>query len=155
VALLSIGEEEGKGNELVRESAYLLADSPINFIGNAEPKDLFGGYADVAVTDGFTGNVFIKTLESGARMLRDAMTQEIRAGLVTTLGGMLALPALKRVARRFDPEVIGGVPVLGVDGVVISAHGRSSDVAMMNAIRQARMAVEGRVVQAIRDGLGT
>jgi glycerol-3-phosphate acyltransferase PlsX len=154
VALLSNGEEEGKGNELVRESAYLLADSHLNYVGNAEPKDLLSGYADVGVADGFTGNVFTKSIEAGVRLVGDVIREEISAGVVTTLGGALARPAFRRVPKRFSPEAVGGAPLLGVDGVVITAHGRSNDVAMMNAIRQARQAVEGGLVEAIRGGLG-
>jgi glycerol-3-phosphate acyltransferase PlsX len=153
VALLSNGEEEGKGNELVRESALLLADSILNFVGNAEPKELLNGHADVGVADGFAGNVFTKTLEAGVRLTGDLIREEIRAGMVSTVGGLLARPAFKRVARRFSAEAVGGAPLLGVDGVVITAHGRSNDAAIMNAIRQARLAVQGGLVQAIREGL--
>lgn len=154
VALLSNGEEEGKGNELVHASARLLIDSQLNYVGNAEPKELLSGYADVGVADGFAGNVFTKTLEAGVTLLADVIREEIRAGVLTTLGGALARPAFRRVPQRFSPEAVGGAPLLGVDGVVITAHGRSNDVAIKNAIRQARRAVEGGLVQAIRDGLG-
>jgi glycerol-3-phosphate acyltransferase PlsX len=153
VALISIGEEEGKGNELVREASYLLADSQLNFVGNAEPKDLFTGHADVAVADGFTCNIFIKTLEAGVKMFGTVISDEIRAGLVTTLGGLLVRPAFKRVSKRYSSETVGGAPFLGLNGVVISAHGRSNDVAIMNAVRQARHAVKSQMLQAIREGL--
>jgi glycerol-3-phosphate acyltransferase PlsX len=153
VALLSNGEEPGKGNTLVKEAYKLLADSGLNFIGNFEPKEATACHADVIVTDGFTGNVFIKTLEATARMLTDLIRDEIKASPLTAVGGLLAKPAFRRVARRVDPFEVGGGPLLGVNGVVIVAHGRSNARAMKNAIGQARMAVQGGVVHAIHDGL--
>lgn len=153
VALLSNGEEEGKGNDLVRESARLLAGSALNYIGNAEPKELLQGYADVAVADGFTANVTLKMLEAGLSMMNGLIRDEIRGGVITTLGGLLARPAFKRLGQRFSAEAVGGAPLLGVEGVVITAHGRSNDRAMMNAVRQARQAVESGMLDAIREGL--
>jgi glycerol-3-phosphate acyltransferase PlsX len=153
VALLSNGEEPGKGNTLVKDAYKLLADSGLNFIGNFEPKEALARHADVVVSDGFTGNVFIKTLEATARMLTDLIRDEIKASPLTAVGGLLAKPAFGRVARRVDPFEVGGGPLLGVNGVVIVAHGRSNARAMKNAIGQARMAVQGGVVDAIRDGL--
>lgn len=154
VALISIGEEEGKGNELVHEAAKLLADSTLNYVGNAEPKDLLNGCADVAVADGFTGNIFVKSIEATGKMFGDVIRQEIRAGLVTSLGGLLARPAFNRVSRRYSAEEVGGAPLLGLNGIVISAHGRSNEIAIMNAIRQARGAVQRDMLGAIQAGLG-
>ncbi|MCK4452149.1 MAG: phosphate acyltransferase PlsX, partial [Anaerolineae bacterium] len=153
VALLSNGEEPGKGNTLVKEASKLLAGSGLNFIGNVEPKEAAACHADVIVTDGFTGNIFIKTIEGTAKMLTDLIRDEIKAGVLTTVGGLLAKPAFRRMARRVDPFEVGGGPLLGVNGVVIVAHGRSNGRAIKNAIRQARKAVQGGVVEAIRDGL--
>jgi len=153
VALLSNGEEPGKGNTLVKESSKLLTGSGLNFIGNIEPKEAAACHADVIVTDGFTGNIFIKTIEGTAKMLTDLIRDEIKAGVLTTVGGLLAKPAFSRMARRVDPFEVGGGPLLGVNGVVIVAHGRSNGRAIRNAIRQARKAVQGGVVEAIRDGL--
>ncbi len=153
VALLSNGEEPGKGNTLVKEASKLLAGSGLNFIGNIEPKEAAACHADVVVTDGFTGNIFIKTIEGTAKMLTDLIRDEIKAGVLTTVGGLLAKPAFRRMARRVDPFEVGGGPLLGVNGVVIVAHGRSNGRAIKNAIRQARKAVQGGVVEAIRDGL--
>jgi glycerol-3-phosphate acyltransferase PlsX len=155
VALLSNGEEPGKGNTLVKEAYKLLADSGLNFIGNFEPKEALAGEADVVVSDGFTGNVFIKTLEATAKMLTGLIRDEIKASPLTAVGGLLAKPAFGRVARRVDPFEVGGGPLLGVDGVVIVAHGRSNGWALKNAIGQALKAVQGGVVDAIRDGLAT
>nr|HID14347.1 phosphate acyltransferase PlsX [Anaerolineae bacterium] len=153
VALLSNGEEPGKGNTLVKEAYQLLTGSGLNFIGNVEPKEAAACHADVVVSDGFTGNIFIKTTEATAKMLTDLIRDEIKASPLTAVGGLLAKPAFRRVARRVDPFEVGGGPLLGVNGVVIVAHGRSNARAIKNAIGQARKAVQGGVVEAIRSGL--
>lgn len=153
VALLSNGEEPGKGNTLVKETYKLLADSGLNFVGNVEPKEAIGCQADVVVSDGFTGNVFIKTLEATAKMLTGFIRDEIKASPLTAVGGLLAKPAFGRVARQVDPFEVGGGPLLGVNGVVIVGHGRSNGRAIRSAIGQARKAVQGEVVEAIRNGL--
>lgn len=153
VALLSNGEERGKGNQLVKDTTKLLEQSDLAFQGNVEPKEAMAGVADVVVHDGFTGNVFIKTTESTARMLTKLIKDEIKASPITMVGGVLARPAFQRVARRVDPFEIGGGPLLGVNGVVIVAHGRSDARALKNAVGQARRAFRGGVVQAIRDGV--
>ncbi len=153
VALLSNGEERGKGNQLVKETTKLLGASDLPFLGNVEPKEALACEADVVVHDGFTGNIFIKTIESAASMLNHLIRDEITAGPITAIGGMLAKPAFKRVARCVDPFEIGGGPLLGVNGVVIVAHGRSNARAIKNAVRQARQAVQGGVVEAIQSGL--
>lgn len=155
VGLLSTGEEAGKGNDLVRESFPLLEAAGLNFIGNVEPKDLYAGAADVVVTDGFTGNIFLKTSEAVAGLLVDLMRSEIRASPVTAVGGLLARPAFLRVSKRLDPSEYGAVPLLGVDGLVFIGHGRSDARAMLNAIRAARQAVSAGLLQAMRDRLGT
>ena len=154
VALLSNGEERGKGNQLVKETTKLLEASDLEFVGNVEPKEAMACSADVVVHDGFTGNVFIKTTESTASMLTGLIRDEIKAGPFTSVGGLLAKPAFDRVAKHVDPFEIGGGPLLGVNGVVIVAHGRSNARAIKNAIGQARQAVQGGVVEAIRSGLG-
>jgi glycerol-3-phosphate acyltransferase PlsX len=153
VALLSNGEEPYKGSALVKEAYGLFEGSGLNFIGNLEPKEVVLRQADVVVADGFSGNVFMKTLEATAKMLTGAIRDEIKAGVVTSLGGLLAKPAFARVGKRLDPREVGGLPLLGVNGVVIKAHGRSDARAIKNAIRQAREAVRGEVVKAIREGL--
>jgi len=153
VALLSNGEERGKGNQLVKETTKLLETSSLSFVGNVEPKEAMACSADVVVHDGFTGNVFIKTTEAAAGMLTDLIREEIKAGPVTAVGGLLAKPAFRRVAEHVDPFEIGGGPLLGVNGVVIVAHGRSNARAIKNAVGQARQAVNGDVVEAIRSGV--
>jgi glycerol-3-phosphate acyltransferase PlsX len=149
VALLSNGEEPGKGSTLVREAFQLLQASDLNFIGNVEAKEFIGTAADVVVADGFTGNIALKTLEAVARMLNDLIREELMSNPLTVLGGLLAKPAFRRVAKRIDPFDIGGAPLLGVNGIVIAAHGRSNGWAIRNAIRQARLAVEADLVGAM------
>jgi phosphate acyltransferase len=153
VALLSNGEEQGKGNALVKETYKLLADSELNFIGNFEPKEAVVGHADVVVADGFDCNIFVKTLEAATKMLVGLIRDEIQASPLTAVGGLLAKPAFRRVARRVDPFEVGGGPLLGVNGVVTIGHGRSNALAIKNTIGQARRAVQGDVVEAIRRGL--
>lgn len=153
VGLLSNGEEEGKGSELVREAAARLANLPINYIGNVEPKEVMRGAADVVVTDGFTGNIFIKTAEAALGTLLRLIRDEIKSNVLSMAGGVLSKPAFRRAYHRVDPAEIGGAPLLGVDGVVIIGHGSSDARAVKNAIRQARLAVSGKVIDAIRDGL--
>ncbi|MBC6934215.1 MAG: phosphate acyltransferase PlsX [Chloroflexi bacterium] len=153
VALLSNGEEEGKGNQLIHEAQALLQSLELRFIGNVEPKDVFRGQADVVVADGFVGNIAVKSFEAAASLLFDLIRTEIKSDLVSTMGGLLARRAFRRVYKQVDPFEVGGAPLLGVNGVVIIGHGRSNARAVKNAIRQARLAVEGRIVEHIQAGL--
>jgi phosphate acyltransferase len=155
VALLSNGEEEGKGNTLIKEALPLLASSNLNFVGNIEPKEFMRGAADVAVTDGFTGNLILKTAEAIAGYMSDLIRDELASGPRTIVGGLLARPAFGRVRRRLDPNEVGGAPLLGVNGVVIVGHGRSNDYAIKQAVLQARLAVEYDIVGAIQAGIAT
>ena len=153
VALISNGEEEGKGNALIKESIPLLAQSGLNYVGNVEPKEFVQGHADVGVTDGFTGNIIMKTAEAIAAYISDLIRDELTASPISALGGLLAKPAFERVRRRLNPDEVGGAPLLGVDGVVIIGHGRSNAFAIKQAVGQARRAVEHDIVGAIRDGV--
>ncbi len=155
VGLLSNGEELGKGTVLVQEAAELLQRSGVNFVGNVEPKEILGGSVDVAVMDGFSGNVLLKSMEAIGATVFDLIRQELRADWRSKLAGLLGKPAFRRVYRAIDPFEVGGAPLLGVNGVVIIGHGRSNAFAVKNAIRQAQYAVSGRIVQAIADGLHT
>ena len=151
VALLSIGEEASKGNQLVQEThAALASRRGINFIGNAEGKDIPRGVAEVVVTDGFTGNVALKVAEGAVEFI----LQELRGALTSRLHYRLAaavlMPAFRALRSRLDYKEYGGAPLLGVEGVVIVAHGRSDAHAITNAVRAARDAVAGDVVGAIR-----
>lgn len=153
VGLLSNGEEVGKGTVLVQEAAELLRSSGVNFCGNVEPKEIFRGAVDVAVMDGFSGNVLIKSIEAFGSTLFDLIRQELMADWRSKIGGLLSKAAFRRVYHQVDPFEIGGAPLLGVNGVVIIGHGRSNGLAVKNAIRQARNAVAGHIVEAIEEGL--
>lgn len=153
VALLSNGEEEGKGTLTVREAYTLLKQSKLNFVGNVEGKDVPRGLADVVVSDGFAGNVMIKTMEGVAEMLIDFLKAEIKRRPLAVVGAILAKPAFDALKLRLDYAEIGGAPVLGVDGVTIIGHGRSNAKAVKNAIRAAKRAIEANMLDAIRSGL--
>lgn len=153
VALISNGEEEGKGNALVKAAIPLLQASDLNYIGNIEPKEFMGGAADVGVVDGFTGNVMMKTAEAIAGHMNDLIRDELMSGPLTILGGLLARPAFRRVRERLNPDEVGGAPLLGVNGVVVVGHGRSNAYAVRQAVYQARRMVENEVVGAIAAGV--
>jgi len=153
VGIVSNGEEEGKGSALVKEAYQLLKASHLNFIGNVEGKDIPKGRADVVVTDGLTGNVIVKLSEGLSKFVTGVIEKEIKSSPLTTLGGLLARPAFARARRVLDYTEIGGVPLLGIDGVVIVGHGRSNAKAIMNGIGVAKRAVEGGMLQAISESL--
>jgi len=151
VGIVSTGEEEGKGSQLVLEAYELLKRSGLNFIGNVEGKDVPLGLAQVVVTDGFTGNVMIKLAEGMAGFFSGVIEEEIKRSPLAALGGLLAKPAFKRVKSRLDYSEYGGVPLLGVEGAVIVAHGRSNPKAIKNALRMAKRTVEGGMIEAIKE----
>ncbi len=153
VGLIANGEEEGKGTELVKETGPLLQASGLNYVGNIEPKEFMFGGADVAVTDGFSGNLIMKTAEAIAKYMSDTIREEIKANPLTIIGGLLAKPAFGRVRKQLDPEEVGGAPLLGVNGVVIIGHGRSGAYAIKQAIGQARIVVQSNVIEAIKEGI--
>jgi phosphate acyltransferase len=146
VRLLSIGEEAEKGNQLALEAHGLLAASDLDFRGNTEGRDLLEGAADVVVTDGFTGNVALKTVEGTIRTLLDSLREEITATTAGTFGGLLIRPASRRVRARLDPDTYGGAYLLGLRGLVVIAHGNSSSTAIANAVRLAARGAEHDVV---------
>ncbi|HEX6702112.1 MAG TPA: phosphate acyltransferase PlsX [Gaiellaceae bacterium] len=154
VRLLSIGEEEEKGNQLTLEAHALLAQSELRFGGNVESRALLEGAADVVVADGFTGNVCLKLLEGTIKTLLDAFREEIVATPRGKLGGLLIRPAANRLRERLDPDTYGGAYLLGVRGVVVIAHGNSSRRAIGNAIRLAARGVENDVVGRLTLRLG-
>jgi phosphate acyltransferase len=150
VRLLSIGEEDEKGNQLTLEAHQLLRDdAAIDFKGNAESRDLLRGAADVVVTDGFTGNVALKLLEGTIRELLDALREEISATTTGKLGGALIRPAARRLRTRLDPDTYGGAYLLGLRGLAVIAHGSSGRTAIANAIRLAARGAEHRVVERL------
>jgi glycerol-3-phosphate acyltransferase PlsX len=153
VGLLSIGEEATKGNELTREAHRLLKASPLNFIGNIEARDIFSGQADVIVCDGFTGNVALKLSEGLVEMVEDLLGDELQSTFSSQVGYLLSRRAFRRFRRRVDYSEYGGAPLMGVAGLCIVCHGRSSAKAIRNAVAMAsRFAgsnVLGRVEQEI------
>jgi glycerol-3-phosphate acyltransferase PlsX len=155
VGILSNGEEEGKGNKLVIDSVPLLRQGSFNFIGNVEGKDVPLGIADVVVTDGFSGNIFLKASEGVAKLVIGAIQDGTQKYPLAKLGALLMKPALEAAVKQLDYREYGGAILLGVDGVVLIGHGRSDALAVRNAIRMARRAVESDVVGAIRSGVQT
>ena len=137
VGLLSIGEEEGKGNELTREAFPLLQKLPIHFVGNVEGRDLFNGRVDVVVCDGFVGNVALKASEGLGRLVRDSLKESLTSTVTAQVGALLSRKAFNDFKKRLDYSEYGGAPLLGVRGVCIVGHGSSNDRAIMNGIRVA------------------
>jgi phosphate acyltransferase len=153
VALLSNGEEPGKGSALIQTAHPLLAAAPIRFTGNVEGRELLNGVCDVAVTDGFTGNVALKTAEGVGEYLFTVLRREARASRRAMLGGLLLKPRLRAVRDQADYRATGGALLLGIAGEVVVAHGRSDATAVANAIGVARTAVESRVSGTIAAAL--
>lgn len=153
VALLSNGEEEGKGPAIVRDAFVLLKGSRLNFIGNVEGKDVPAGMADVVVSDGYAGNIVIKLSEGLAQTLVGFIKEEIKKRPLAVAGAALAKPAFDALRDRLDYAEIGGAMLMGVDGVTVIAHGRSNAKAMKNAIRVAKQAVEGKMLDTVREGI--
>ena len=154
VGLLSNGEEDGKGDELVRETGRRLKGTMRGFIGNVEPKDIFAAKADVVVADGFVGNVAIKMAEATAEFLFRNLRDEIPRTATGKVGGLLIRNDVRRLRARIDWREFGGAPLLGIDGVAVVAHGRSDARAVKNAIRVTREAVENGLVGKIRAEVG-
>jgi phosphate acyltransferase len=154
VGLLSIGEEDGKGNALAKEANELLragaAGPGVNFIGNVEGRDLMTDDVDVVVTDGFTGNVALKTLEGGMKFLLSKLFEVFMSTEETRAAAKILLPALGPLAEAMDPNTFGGAMLLGVDGVCIISHGSSNATAVLNAAGVARDMVAGDLVGALR-----
>ena len=153
VGLLSNGEEEGKGNDLVREAGPLMRQQVPGFVGNIEGKEFFGGKVDVAVTDGFTGNVLMKSSEALGKLLFETLKEELMRSTRTKLGALLAKPAFDSVRKLIDPSEVGAAPLLGLDGLVFVGHGRSDAKAMVSAINQARIAIELNLLESLRNAI--
>jgi glycerol-3-phosphate acyltransferase PlsX len=154
VGLLSNGEEEGKGDELVKDVYRRLKTSRLGFVGNVEPKDLFAGKADVIVADGFVGNIAIKMAEATADFLFRNMRAEIPKTTTGKIGGLLIRGPVQELRSRIDWREFGGAPLLGIDGVAVVAHGRSDARAVKNAIRVTMEAVRNGLVAKIREAVG-
>jgi phosphate acyltransferase len=145
IGLMSIGDEDVKGNEFTKEVFKLLKESKLNFRGNVEGHDLFENPVEVVLCDGFVGNVVLKTCESIAHAIFQWLKHEIKKGMVRKLGGLLAKPAFKTIYAKTNPDEVGGSPLLGVNGLCIIAHGASSPLAIKNAIRAAADSIQHQI----------
>jgi glycerol-3-phosphate acyltransferase PlsX len=153
VGLLNIGEEETKGPEVVRQAHQLLKRSKLNFIGNIEGRDILRGTAEVVVCDGFVGNIVLKFAESMIGMLTRTLKRKIGRNIPANLGAFLMKPTFRKLYQLMDYQEYGGVPLLGVNGVCIVCHGRSSPKAIRNAIREARKMLDLRVNERLKEAI--
>jgi glycerol-3-phosphate acyltransferase PlsX len=145
VGLLNIGEEEIKGNELIKAAAQLLQASPLNYIGYVEGDGIFLRDVDVVVCDGFAGNIALKTGEGVAKLVKHFMQEEFTRSVFTKMAAIAAMPALKALGRRMDPRNYNGASFVGLTGIVIKSHGSADALAFANAIRVALREVENEV----------
>jgi len=150
IALMSIGEEEVKGNEMTREAFERLEQSPLNFIGNVEGTDIYSGKADIIVSDGFTGNVALKVSEGVVETLLSLAKREVTKNLLAKLGLFLMKKHLKKIYKQIDYSEYGGAHLLGVKGTCVVGHGRSNAQAVRNAVRMAMETVRNRVQEKIQ-----
>jgi glycerol-3-phosphate acyltransferase PlsX len=153
IGLLNIGEEEIKGNEQVKNAHALLSKSTLNYIGYVEGDGIFQGGADVVVTDGFVGNVALKSSEGVAKMIAHFLRAEFKKNLLTRLAGVIALPVLRRFRKRVDPRSYNGASLLGLRGIVIKSHGGADALAFENAIKVARKAARSNLLLRIERGV--
>lgn len=153
IGLIANGEEEGKGTELVKETHSLLKEQLPGFVGNIEGKELFGGAVDVAVTDGFTGNVIIKSIEAVAKMIMSSLKTELMSSTRTKIGAFLAKPAFNKVRTLMDPAEIGSAPLLGLNELVFVGHGRSDAKAMVSAIARAVQAIDAGLLPGLKQSI--
>lgn len=155
VAILNNGSEEGKGSELTKEAYRLIKEeTKLNFVGNIEGRDITQAIADVVVTDGFTGNVYIKTAEGVAEIIMKELKNSLMSSFKGKLAGMLIKEDLKKLKASFNSEEIGGAPFLGVDGILIKAHGNSNAFAFANAIGQAKKALDADYIDELKEKIG-
>lgn len=155
VGLLSIGEEETKGNDLTREAHRLLKETSLNFIGNIEARDVYSGEADVIVCDGFTGNVALKISEGMVENMSGLLREELSSTITTRVGSLLTQRAMRHFMRRVDYSEYGGAPLLGVAGITIVGHGRSSAKAVRNAVAMAYRFASGQFIQRVEQEIAT
>jgi glycerol-3-phosphate acyltransferase PlsX len=153
VALLNIGEEPSKGSQLAQEAHALMAEQVPGFIGNVEGRDLLTGFADVVVTDGFTGNVALKLLEGTSKVLMGQVKDAMTSSAVRKAAASVLAPALRELKAQLDPDAYGGAPLLGVAGVCIIGHGSSNATAVKNAIEVAARAIQGDLTGRVADAV--
>lgn len=153
VAMVNIGSEEEKGTEFTKACYSSLKNSELNFTGNIEGREIPEGNVDVVVCDGFTGNIILKLFEGVSQTIFDILKEEIMSSTRTKIGGMLLKPVFKKFKKKFDYTEYGGAVLLGLEGAVIKAHGSSNAKAVKNAVRQAILCVEGKVIESIKESL--
>jgi glycerol-3-phosphate acyltransferase PlsX len=149
VGLLSIGEEETKGNDLTRDAHQLLKGTPLTFVGNVEARDVYSGAADVIVCDGFTGNVALKISEGLVEVMEDLLREQLSSTITMRVGSLLTRRAMRHFRRRVDYSEYGGAPLLGVAGITIIGHGRSSAKAVRNAVAMAYRFASDRLISRV------
>lgn len=158
VALLNIGEEDIKGNDVIKQAAALLAALPINYTGYVEGDGIFRGEADVIVCDGFVGNVALKTMEGVARLVGDTLRDEAGKGLLYKISALLAMPLLGRLKARMNPDAYNGASLLGLDGIVVKSHGGASVAGFLHAlevaVREARRGLPALIASAMKQSDG-
>lgn len=153
IGLLNVGEEETKGTDFIKESYSLLTESNLNFIGNVEGKGIFAGVCDVIVCDGFVGNIVLKVSESLAEAMAVFLKRELKSNILTQLGAFMSMGAFKRLHKKMHYSAYGGAPLLGTNGICIISHGRSSGIAIKNAIRVASEFINHQVNKHIIETL--
>jgi glycerol-3-phosphate acyltransferase PlsX len=153
IGLLNIGEEDMKGHEIVQEAHALLQGRGLNYVGFVEGDDIFSGEVDVVVTDGFTGNVALKSMEGVAGLIADRMRQEFQATFLARLAGLIARPVLRRAAASLDPRRYNGACMVGLGGIVVKSHGRADGVAFARAIATASLAARRGLTAHIAQAL--
>ena len=149
VGLLSVGEEESKGNELTREAHQLLKSAPVRFVGNVEGRDVYSGEADVIVCDGFTGNVTLKISEGLVETVERLLHEELSATVGTRVGYLLSREAFRRFRKRVDYAEYGGAPLIGLDGLCVIGHGRSSAKAVRSAVMMTAKLVDEQLLDRL------
>lgn len=155
VALLSNGEEANKGNQLVKDAFPLLQNSGLNFAGNVEPKEIYAGKIDCVVTDGFSGNVFLKSSESVARLITDTLKESIQSSIRNKVGYIFIKPAFSALKKLMDPSEAGAAILLGVNGLVFIGHGRSDARALMSAVKLARKTADANLMESMTKEIQT
>lgn len=151
IGLLANGEEEDKGNELVKSSYTIIKSTGLNFIGNVEPKEVFAGEADVVIADGFTGNIFIKTSEAVGKLITDILKENISSSTINKIGYLLAKPAFASLKKLMDPAEVGVGILLGVNGYVFIGHGRSDARALTNGLKLAKHTVDSGLLKSLNE----
>jgi glycerol-3-phosphate acyltransferase PlsX len=152
IGLLSVGVEENKGNRLTQETYKLLMqDKKLNFIGNVEARDLTYGVCDIVVTDGFAGNVFLKTYEGTATLLLKLIKEQISSSFISKIGGLMIKPAMKKILKKYDATIYGGAPILGANGLIIKCHGNAKKGEFASSIKQTKNLLNKNLIKNLND----